>query len=136
MGKIMLLAQGASEIQFENKHPHGTKMQLSNRFSHNVGYGKDNTCRASLEVTVSDKEKPELFSIKAVVFGIFRYDADLSREEVHKESFRELLPYARALVTTLTANAGLPPIYLPPVNLDGQSVYRVEMDPRGRPEQT
>ncbi|MBQ7377368.1 MAG: protein-export chaperone SecB [Clostridia bacterium] len=133
MEKLQLLAHGVSEIHFENKQTPGAKMQLSHRFAYNVGYSKDETCRAQLEVSVSDKERPDLFAIKAVLFGIFRYDASLSREEIHKSTFRELYPYARALVTTVSVNTGLPPVYLASVDIDTQSVYRVEMDPRGRP---
>ncbi len=133
MEKTKLIAHGVSEIHFENKHQREAKMQLSHRFSYSVGYGQENICRAQLEVTVSDKEKPELFTIKAVLFGIFRYAPSLPREEIHKDSFRLLFPYARALFTTVSANSGIAPIYLPSADIDGQSVYRVEMDPRGRP---
>ena len=74
---------------------------------------------------MTDKENPDSFSIKAVLVGIFSYKEGSDKDLLHIETFRALFPYARALVSTLTANAGIPAIILPEIDIEGQSIYRI-----------
>ena len=42
------------------------------------------------------------------------------------QTYKELFPYARAIVTTITANAGVQPIMLPEMNIENKEIYRIE----------
>ncbi|MDY4898990.1 MAG: hypothetical protein SO125_08565, partial [Eubacteriales bacterium] len=49
------------------------------------------------------------------------------KEQVHIDSYKALFPYARAIITTLTANAGIPPIFIPEADIESQSIYRFDL---------
>ena len=112
------------EISFVNHLPSGTKIQLETKYSYNVKYSADNTCRGELSAKVIDKENPEKFSVSVKMIGVFSFEEGADKDLLHIETFRQLFPYARALVSTITVNAGIPPITLPNVDIEGQNIYR------------
>ena len=112
------------EISFVNHLPSGTKIQLETKYSYNVKYSADNTCRSELSAKVTDKENSEKFFISIKMVGIFSFEEGADKDLLHIETFRQLFPYARALVSTISVNAGIPPITLPNVDIEGQSIYR------------
>lgn len=130
MKKLALKAYKVSNVELKNKIPGAVKLQLQNQYSHNVKYGKDNNCEGIFTVKISDKNGNENFGIVATVQGIFHWEGELDREKAHRETFNALFPYARALVTNLTANAGMMPIIIPPVDIENQEIYRIEMNPQ------
>lgn len=125
MPNAVLKACMSPEMSFINKLPNGSKIQLETKYSYNVKYAKELSCRGELTAIVTDKENPDSFSIKAVLVGIFSYKEGSDKDLLHIETFRALFPYARALVSTLTANAGIPAIILPEIDIEGQSIYRI-----------
>ena len=52
------------------------------------------------------------------------------KEVLHLQTYDVLFPYVKSFVTTFTANAGIPPIYIPYIDISDQNIYRVEM-PKG-----
>ena len=56
---------------------------------------------------------------------MFSFNEGADKDMLHIETFRSLFPYARALVSTVTVNAGVPPIILPEVDIEGQNIYRI-----------
>ena len=114
----------APEISLVNKMPNGTKLRLDNKFSYNVKYSKELTCQGELTFDVVAKENPEDFHIKVKMVGIFTFKEGSDKDLLHVETFDILLPYVRALISTLTVNAGIPPIILPNITMEGQSIYR------------
>jgi len=83
---------------------------------------EDNTMLVTLDINIFENaEKNNFpFSLSVNVTGIFEL------ENVHVDdrvSFAEvnavaiLFPYIRALVSTFTANANVPPLILPPINV-------------------
>lgn len=130
MKKLALKAYKVSNIELKNKLPGATKLQLKNQYSHNVKYGKENTCEGILTVKISDKNGNENFGITATIQGIFQWEDELEKEKAHIETFNALFPYARALVSNLTANAGMVPIIIPPIDIEKQEIYRIEMNPQ------
>lgn len=129
MNKLALKAYKVSNIELKNKLPGATKLQLKNQYSHNVKYGKDNNCEGIFTVKIFDKDGNNNFGIVATVQGIFQWEGELDKEKAHIETFNALFPYARALVSNLTANAGMMPIIIPPVDISNQEIYRIEMNP-------
>lgn len=126
MPNIELKAYQASEISFVNKLESGTRIELANKYSYNVGYSASNTCKGEFSIEVADKTNASKFSVKVVISGIFSFSSDMEKERIHVESFKMLFPYARALVTTITANAGIPPIIIPTIDIESQSIYKFE----------
>ncbi|MBP3321048.1 MAG: protein-export chaperone SecB [Clostridia bacterium] len=128
MSSIVLKGYRAKDIEFRGHLSPGEKVQLDNKYSYNVRYGKDQICVAELSCQVFDKNDPEhkKFFISVVVEGIFSYPSDLTREQIHVLSYKELFPYARVLASTITSCAGIPPIILPAADIENQSIYRID----------
>ena len=129
MVKLVMKANKISNIQFKNTLVNGTKLELNNKYSYNVKYGQNNICEGFLSVEIKDKNGNENFYISLTIQGLFQFDGKTSREELHVASFKELFPYARVAVQNITAMAGMPPIVIPPIDMDSQEIYRIDMKP-------
>lgn len=114
----------ASEIDFVNKHENGTRIEFENKYSYNVKYSPNNVCVGEFTVEVNDKANKDKFHIKAVVLGIFTYNPEAKKEVIHVESYKELFPYVRTMISSLTVNAGIPPVILPSLDIESQSIYK------------
>ncbi len=124
-----LKAYTFSDINFTNRLDPNVQIKIGNKFSYNVKYPSDNSnniCRGELEVEVGDTSKDSKLNLKVTLVGILAYNPDEKRELIHTESFKILYPLARAMVTTITANAGIKPIMLPNINIDDQDIYRID----------
>lgn len=123
-----------TEFSFANKTPNGTKIKLGNRYNYNVKYAQNNTCLGEMSVNVYDQNDPEVFFIKLSLQGVLTFDPAAQKEQIHIDSYKVLFPYARAFITTFTANAGIPPIYIPEADIESQSIYRFDLGNRPRSE--
>ncbi len=126
MNKVSFKAFKASEINFVNTLENGTRVEFENKYSYNVRFSQSNTCVGEFSVDISDKNTPDKFHIKAIILGMFSYTEGLKKEVVHVETYKELFPYVRAMIQNLTVNAGLPPIILPAIDIEAQSIYKFE----------
>ena len=126
MKDLKLNAYKIDEIQFVNKIKGNTKIELKNSYAYNVRYTNNNICEGKFTVTITDKENPEIFSVKLVLAGIFSYPDGLEREIIHIQTYKELFPYARAFITTITANAGIQPIMIPDMDIENREIYRFD----------
>lgn len=124
MRNMTFKAFKASEIEFVNKHENGTRIEFENKYSYNVKYSANNTCVGEFTVEVNDKANKDKFHIKAVVLGVFTYNPEAKKEIIHVESYKELFPYVRTMISTLTVNAGIPPVILPNFDIESQSIYK------------
>ena len=125
-------AYKVEEVNFVNKVNGKVKLELQNKYAYNVRYNPSRICRGEFTATVSDKNNPENFSIKVVVIGVFEFDEGIEKEFIHVETYNALFPFVRSAVTTLTANAGIPPVIIPMRDIEGENIYRFEKN--GRPE--
>ena len=132
MKKLEMKAYKISQIDFYNNLANGTKLELSNKYSYNVKYSQNGICEGILKVDISDKGGNPDFRISVTVQGIFSFDGEESREKIHVESFRELFPYARVIVCNLTTTAGMPPIMIPPIDMESQEIFRIDMPNLGK----
>lgn len=112
---------------FVNKLPPNTKIELQNKFSYNVGYSKINTCQGEMRAEISDKNSPDRFHIIVVMKGFFVINGEIPKEQLHVKTFDALFPHLKAYIVNLTATAGIPPVYIPYVDISNESIYRVEM---------
>ena len=115
---------------FVNKITGAKKLELTHKYSYNVGYSANNTCRGEFTAEAADKETPENFGITVVISGMFGTAPGAEKEILHLKTYDALFPYVKAFVTSFSANAGIPPIYLPYIDISDQNIYRVEM-PKG-----
>lgn len=118
-----------SQIEFLNTLANGTKLELQNQYAYNVKYGQNGVCEGILKVDISDKGGNKNFKISVTVQGLFEYDSRQSREELHVATYRELFPYARVVIANMTTTAGMPPIMIPPIDMEAQEIYRIDMNP-------
>jgi len=126
MKGIELKSYRATEIAFNNKVENNTRLELGNTYSYNVSYSEQGMCKGVFSIEVADKSDAKKFNVKVTVEGIFAFDPELEKERVHVESFKELFPYARVLVSTVTTSACVPPIFLPNIDISSQEIYRFE----------
>lgn len=128
MANVTMKAYKVSEIIFNNKVNGRVELKLKTRVSHNVRFTKNGTCEATLTVELKDEEKPDTINVKAVVVGAFTVNKEIEKEFIHVETYKELFPFAKALVTTISANAGIPPIYVQNIDIENKEIYRFDMN--------
>lgn len=128
MSTVALKGCSAAEFSFANKLPNGTQIKLGNKYQYNVKYAANtNGCVGEMSIHVFDRENEDKFFVKLVLRGAFSYDKNAEKEQIHVDSYKALFPYARAMITTMTANAGIPPIYIPEADIESQSIYRFDL---------
>ena len=126
MSDIVLKGVVSPELSLVNKLPNGTQLKLDTKYSYNVQYSTSLTCQGELSIEVFAKDQPEKFAIKIKTIGVFSYKEGADKDILHVKSFKALFPYARALITNIVVNAGMPPIVLPEIDVEGQSIYRID----------
>ena len=124
---VTMKAYKVSEIIFNNKVQGKVQLKLNNKVSHNVKYSQNGICEAIMTGEVFDKENFDVLNVKVTVNGVFAVEPGVEKEFVHVDTFKELFPFAKALVTTISANAGVPPIMVKNVDIEKQEIYRFEM---------
>ena len=130
MALVNLQGYKVDRIEFVSLLENGTTISLENKYAYNVQYAKDaNMARGEFDVEVHDKANPDKFKVRVVIVGIFSYLEGSRKEEIHAETFKAIFPYAKALITTITANCGIKPILLANIDIDNQQIYRFEKNP-------
>ena len=127
MTNVQLKAYKVSRINFNNAVQSTVHLNLNNKVSHNVKYTDGAVCEATLCIEVLDKNHPDVLSITVEVKGLFDIRRGVEKEFVHVDTFKELFPLAKALVTTVTANAGIKPIIVQNIDIEEQEIYRFDM---------
>ncbi len=128
MTNVTMKAYKVSEIAFNNKVNGRVELKLKTKISHNVRFTKNRTCEATLTVEMRDEEKPDTISVRVVVNGAFNVNTDVEKEFIHVDTYKELFPLAKALVITISANAGIPPIYVQNIDIENKEIYRFDMN--------
>ncbi len=131
MNNTQMKSYKAKEISFHNNIKAKTELQLANKVSHNVKYSGNEFCEAELTVEVLDKNQPDVLSVKVVVCGLFQILNAVEKEFIHVETFKELFPFAKALITTVSANSGIAPIIIQNVDIESKEIYRFDMKNKG-----
>ncbi len=121
-----------TSVDFNNAILQKKQIELGFSYSYNVKYSQNNTCVGEFTCKITDKNSPDVFKIIVTGSGMFKFDADSPKEQLHVKTYNDLFPYMRAFVTTLTSNAGIPPITIPFIDISKKEIYRVEMDKNGR----
>ena len=120
-----------TNVQFSNNIKENKKIELGFSYSYNVKYTNQNTCIGELTAKVNDKGNPDEFNITVTATGVFRFKDGTAKEVLHVETYNDLFPYVKAFITTLTSNAGIPPIIIPFIDISKKEIYRFEMGKNG-----
>ena len=127
MAVVNLQAFKVDKIDFANTLENGTKISLGNKYSYQVQYANNkNVAKGTFDIEVHDKENTEAFKIHVIIVGIFAYKEGEKKELIHTETFKALFPYAKPLITTITANFGIQPVIIPNIVIDNQEIYRID----------
>ena len=127
MANVEMQAYKISAVEFKNNVQGKEQLSFSNKISYNVKYSQKSFCEGAMTVEVFDKDKPDTISVKFTLNGAFRILRDTEKEFIHVETFKELFPIAKSFVVTLTANAGIPPIFLKNIDIESQEIYRMDL---------
>lgn len=126
MASVTLNAYRVEEMQFKNILETGIQIKLENKYSFNVKYDKENKCVGVFSVEVYDKDNADKFYAKTRIAAFYTYTAGMDKDTIHREAFKGVFPYAKSIITTISANGGVPPIILPAVDIDSQNIYRFD----------
>ena len=113
--------------EFINRVNGSQRLELTHKYSYNVSYAGNNTCRSEFTAVIADKAHPETFSLTVVYLGMFETAPDTAKEILHLKTYDMLFPYVKSFVSAFTAGAGIPPIYIPYIDISDKNIYRVEM---------
>ena len=105
MAKVQMKAYKVKEIVFHNNIQGKQQLNLSNKVSHNVKYSQNGMCEGVLTVEMFDKAKPDVLNIKVTVSGVFQILQQTEKEFLHVDTFKELFPFAKATVSTVSASS-------------------------------
>ena len=134
MANVQMKAYKVRELVFENKIQGKVQLKLSNKVSHNVRYMQPDLCEGTMTVEVFDKQQPDVLNVKVTVTGLFQSKKQVEKEFLHVDTFKELFPFAKAIVATVSANAGIQPIIVQDVDIESQEIYRFDL-PKRRPKE-
>lgn len=126
MANVKILNYSANEIAFINNLKHAESFELKSRCTYNLGFSQNKLCRGEMCAEIFNAKDPESFKLKVKVVGDFICEDDSPKDEIHKTTYRILFPRVRAIVTSISVSANIPPIFLPEINIDNQSVYMIE----------
>lgn len=135
MSIVNLAGYQVREFSIKNALPSGTKISMQTKYSYNVKFADSAShCRGEITCELCDKENPDNFALRLVMQGLFTFKPGSERAIVHVESFKALFPYARSYVSMVSAASGMPPIMLPDVDIESQSIYSFEKPKPNTPE--
>lgn len=124
MSLVNLVGYQVNKYSFENSLANGTKISLQTKYSYNVKFAESNHhCKGELSCELCDKDNPDKFVLKLTMTGVFTYKADAEKANIHVDSFKALFPYAKTYVAMVTAAGGIPPVSLPDIDIEKQSIY-------------
>ena len=124
MNSLILKTYRITDLKFQNHATAPGKSKLQTKYTYQVKFANNNTCRGEMKISVADQENPDVLSLEMTMMGIFEIAQEQDKELLHKESFKQLYPFARAAVSTITSATGILPIIIPSVDIDSQDIYR------------
>ena len=121
MFTLDLIRFSANKINLINNLSIPGKMEIAQQLQHNVKR-TENGASCITTVIVEDKTSSS-FSIEVAVTADFRLSGGQAEEgEISAECYRQIYPYVRTLITTMTANAGMQPLIIKYTPIDPKNV--------------
>lgn len=125
MSAVTLKAVRTEEISFTNQISPDQQIKFEDKYTYFVRYTKNNVCRGEFTAYIRDRAKPDEFKIKATVVGVFDFDSNAEKERIHAESYHELFPYVRSLISTITSISGVSAVMIPFVGIEKQQIFQI-----------
>lgn len=119
---VELKGYKVNSISFENKVANGVQLKLQNQVKYNVNYiDAENKCIGILNFKVSDTDM-QPFEIKIEMVGEFTFDESDEKPDIHVNSFDQIFPFLRQIISNTTTMCGMPGLMIPIMKLDRNSV--------------
>lgn len=96
------------------------EIELKPKFTRTIADDKDGRFSVSLSFELVNEDNNQLpFDIKVIIVGYFHLECDEEERKtlMEKNTVAILYPYLRALITSLTASANVPPLVIPVINV-------------------
>lgn len=90
------------------------EFQIKTNVNSHVNYDEENercVCTYTLRITTDKEDIP--FNVEVVISGVFSYDKNDDKKEIHIEVSRRLFPYLQSTTSALMAMAGIPNFVVP-----------------------
>jgi len=105
-----------------NNEFNGKKVEVDFAVNSDISFNEDNTASVLLNLTVFHDAKSNNypFELDLVTTGFFKienFDMETDKKLIEVNAVAILFPYLRSLVSTITANANVRPLILPPINV-------------------
>jgi len=91
-------------------------VDLSPKFTREISKTDDKSFIVSLAININGDNVP--FELSVSISGYFSAESsDFSEQLIYQNAVAILFPYLRSLVSTLTVNANIKAVILPPINI-------------------
>ena len=105
---VELKGYKVNSISFENKVANGVQLKLQNQVKYNVNYiDAENKCIGILNFKVSDTDM-QPFEIKIEMVGEFSFGKNDEKPDIHVNSFDQIFPFLRQIISNTTTMCGMP----------------------------
>jgi len=120
-------------IEFIKNESSSTNIDVNIEKKFNYNEENPNKFIVELKITLGDDAPKSTSPFYLMVelsgeFEVVESEIDKVKQFAEINSVSILFPYARALITNITANANIPPVVLPPMNIAGMMGNKNEED--------
>lgn len=105
-------------MSFERSFEEISSGELESSFIRNVEQQEKDKYKVTLSLAISNKDNT--LKIDITVAGLFGFEGEeeFKKDLIERNSVSILFPYIRSQVTLLTAQPGMQPIVIPPININ------------------
>ncbi len=119
---VELKGYKVNRLEIENKVKAGTQLKLQNQVKYNMNYMEgDNKCVGFLELRVSDADQNP-FEIRIEAVAEFSYSEGDEKADIHVNSFDQLFPFIRQIISTAASFTGMGGLLIPIIRLNKNTV--------------
>ena len=109
------------ELAFSRKKGYSDRPELNMRLESNVSFSPDED-RLVYEMSCEVKDEKEFFYVRCTMIGFFSViegEENMGlREYSNLNAPAAIFPYIRETIASVTTRAGIPPVIIPPTNLN------------------
>ncbi len=119
---VEIKAYKVNKAEIENRVKPGTQLKLQNQVKYNVNYmDAENKCVGILDFRITDADLNP-FEVKIEMVAEFTFGAEDEKPDIHTQSFDQLFPYLRMIISNLTSMTGVPALMIPIMKLNKETV--------------
>lgn len=119
---VELKGYKVNKAEIESKIKPGTQLKLQNQVKYNVNYmDADNKCIGILDFRITDADMNP-FEVIIEMAAEFTFGAEDEKPDIHTQSFDQLFPYLRMVISNLTTLTGMPALFIPIMHLNRDTV--------------